>query len=146
MQDAAGDVFAPGQHQPRPHSCPLTCHRAISTGLPSGGCLQHSADATNKSIFTYHFLKPLNRSPVWFESDEHHHVSPSGFHAASTHLTPAVAGSINPRGCSEAEHRHRRGAQRCREWVISACWRHYDAVPYLTTLLLWKSSAAVWPE
>lgn len=38
-----------------------------------------------------------------------------------------------------------RGEERCSKWVISACLRHYDAVPYLTMLLFCKSSAAVWP-
>lgn len=32
----------------------------------------------------------------------------------------------------------------CGKWLISACSRHYDAVPYLTMLLFSKSSAAVW--
>ena len=34
--------------------------------------------------------------------------------------------------------------ERCSSGVISACLRHWDAVPYLTMLLFCKSSAAVW--
>lgn len=44
----------------------------------------YSTVLREQTSFAFRFLTDFNRSPLWFEGDKHHHVSPSAFHTVST--------------------------------------------------------------
>lgn len=109
MHTAAGTSVARGQHctlSPRPWQGHL--HRASPRVDVYSTVLNKTHSAAS------HLALPFNCSHLWFEGDEHHHVSPGGVHTAltaSTRLTRVVAGSINPRGRSVKVSAQERGGE-----------------------------------
>ena len=132
---------------------PLTRSKAISIGLPSGGCLQHSTKATNENsgapshpltavppVVWRRRALPCEPRRFWNSVDSEHTPDMS---CCGVNKPKRTAQSFSTG--EERRGEERRGGERGSEWVISACLRHYDAVPYLTMLLFCKSSAPVWP-